>query len=58
MRTYILRDVDGKRIEQKANSLVEAIRHSGANIAGLQPEPAKQCGGDCGDCNDSKRCAK
>lgn len=54
MRKYIFKDVDGNRVEQKANSLVEAIRHSGASIAGLQAAP--QCGGDCGDCNEIRRC--
>ncbi len=30
MRTYVFRDVNGKRIEQKANTLLEAQRLSGA----------------------------
>jgi hypothetical protein len=51
MRKFIFKDVEGNRIEQKANSLVEAIRLSGAKIAGLQ------CGGDCGDCNEIRRCS-
>jgi hypothetical protein len=50
MRKYILRNADGERVEVEASSLIEAMRISGA-APGRSVKPAKQCGGDCGDCN-------
>lgn len=57
MRKYILRNNKGERVEQKANSLIEAIRLVGG-ISGLEPQPAKQCGGDCQPCTATQERAK
>lgn len=62
LKTYTMQTPAGGTIDQVANSSAEARRLvgiPGVVVTGWRPwgKKSQQCGGDCGDCNEARKCS-